>query len=84
MVAKTGRSGVRQFSGNCTVAKPMTANRMGLLLRHLWLDEAGQDLVEYALCSVFVGLGVVIAMKNVATNIGLVFSTVGTTLTTAL
>ena len=47
-------------------------------------DESGQDLIEYALLAAFIGLGAVAAMRSVASGIGTVFSSVGTTLTSAV
>ncbi len=44
-------------------------------------DESGQDLVEYALVAVFVGMGAVAALKNVATGVVTVFASIGTQLT---
>ncbi len=46
-------------------------------------DESGQDLVEYALVAVFIGMTCVAAMKGVATSVGSLFASVGTTLTSA-
>jgi len=51
--------------------------RLGCLLA----DDAGQDLVEYALVAVFIGMGCVMTMKNLVTNVGSVFLAVGTTIT---
>ncbi len=45
-------------------------------------DESGQDLIEYALVAALLGLGAVVAMKNLSTNIGNAFKSIGTTLTT--
>jgi pilus assembly protein Flp/PilA len=45
-------------------------------------DEWGQDLIEFALVSALVGLGAVVAMKNLATNITNAFNSIGTTLST--
>jgi len=49
----------------------------------LLADEGGQDLVEYALIGVFIGFACVALVKGLTTNLGTVFSAVGTTLTTA-
>jgi len=61
----------------------MTANREAAL-KQFCADESGQDLIEYALIAGVVGLGTIAALKTVATNIGTVFGTVGTTLNSAL
>lgn len=44
-------------------------------------DEAGQDLIEYALVAALVGLGAVAGIKNVSSSIKGAFSSIGTTLT---
>ncbi len=44
-------------------------------------DELGQDMVEYALIAGLIGLGAVVALNNVASSVGTVFSAVGTSLT---
>ena len=59
----------------------MTAGR---ILRNVWLDESGQDLVEYGLIVGLMALGAIVSLKSVASNVGVVFSAVGSTLTTAL
>jgi pilus assembly protein Flp/PilA len=44
----------------------------------------GQDLVEYGLVAALIGLGAVVAMKNLATSLGTTLRAVGTTLTTSV
>lgn len=56
---------------------------MRKLLRNLWKDEKGQDLVEYALLVVLVALGAVLAMKALASAISDAFSTAAANLTTS-
>ena len=51
------------------------------LLRRLWLEEEGQDLVEYALLVVLIALGAVISMKSLAYALYVRFSTLGCVLT---
>ncbi|HEV2387743.1 MAG TPA: Flp family type IVb pilin [Candidatus Acidoferrales bacterium] len=51
------------------------------LLRHVWRDEEGQDLVEYALLLVLVALGAVLAMKSLASAISDAFSSASANLT---
>jgi pilus assembly protein Flp/PilA len=53
-------------------------------MRQLLEDESGQDLIEYALVAGLLGLATVATLKNLASNVGTVFSAVGTTLTTAV
>jgi pilus assembly protein Flp/PilA len=54
------------------------------LVKNLIAEDSGQDLIEYALIAVLVGLGTVATMKTLATSIGTVFGAVGTTLTTGV
>ena len=53
------------------------------LIRRLWQEEEGQDLVEYALLVVLVALGAVVAMKSLATAISDAFSNAAANLTTS-
>lgn len=53
-------------------------------LLRLLADEAGQDLIEYALIFTFLALGGVATMKGVATSLGSFFGTLGTTLTSSV
>jgi Flp pilus assembly pilin Flp len=48
---------------------------MKCLILHLWKDESGQDLTEYALLLVLVALFAVASLKTLATAINLAFST---------
>lgn len=43
-------------------------------LKRLWFEEAGQDLVEYALVGALIGLASVAAMNDVATLLTTAFS----------
>ena len=47
-------------------------------------DESGQDLIEYALVAALVGLGAVASMNTLASAIGSAFSSIGTTLSSAV
>ena len=49
----------------------------------LFYDESGQDLIEYALLAALIGLAAATSMKGLATKIGTVFTSVGSTLTSA-
>lgn len=51
------------------------------LLRRLWREEEGQDLVEYALLVVLVALGAVVAMQSLASAISDAFSNASANLT---
>jgi pilus assembly protein Flp/PilA len=52
-------------------------------LKHLLLDETGQDLIEYALVAALVGLGAATALKGLTNKIDNSFSTIGSNLTSA-
>lgn len=52
------------------------------LLSRLWKEEEGQDLTEYALLVVLVGLGSIVAMGSLATAISEAFSSAAHNLTT--
>jgi pilus assembly protein Flp/PilA len=51
-------------------------------LKALWLDESGQDLIEYALVVALIALAATAGMSAVATNIGNAFTSVGTKINT--
>jgi pilus assembly protein Flp/PilA len=44
------------------------------IVKRLWAEEEGQDLVEYALLIVLVALGAVVAMKTLACAISNAFN----------
>jgi pilus assembly protein Flp/PilA len=52
-------------------------------LARLLADDTGQDLVEYALVMLVMGLGAVSALKGVTTGVTTVFSAVASSLTSA-
>ena len=54
------------------------------LIRTLRDDGSGQDLIEYALVAGLIGLGAVVAMGNLATAIVGSFTSVGSSLTSAV
>jgi pilus assembly protein Flp/PilA len=74
---------VRQATGDL-LKESATMKNFKLLLNNLATDESGQDLIEYALVAALVGLGAVTAMKSLATSISSVFTSVGTSLTSAV
>ena len=51
-------------------------------IRQALKDEAGQDLVEYALIVALIALAAVVGMNSLATAINVAFSKVGTKLST--
>ena len=52
------------------------------LLKKLWQEEAGQDLIEYALLVVLISLVATAALKVVGSAVSDVFSNAATSLTT--
>lgn len=51
------------------------------LLKRLWQEEEGQDLVEYGLLIVLVGLAAIASMKGLASSVSAIFSSAATSLT---
>ena len=51
------------------------------LVSHLLRDDQGQDVVEYALVAVVIGLGTVVALHGIAGKVVNVFTAVGNTIT---
>lgn len=64
----------------------MRDRMLGLFVKfqYLWESEAGQDLVEYSMVFTMVALGAVVAMQSVDVAITQVFSSISTTIHTAL
>lgn len=56
---------------------------MRKMLRRLWAEEEGQDLVEYALLVVLVALGAVVAMQSLASAVSDAFSNASANMTGA-
>ncbi len=54
------------------------------ILSELRDDESGQDLIEYALVAGLIGLGAIAAMGSLATSITGAFTSVGSSLTSAV
>jgi pilus assembly protein Flp/PilA len=54
------------------------------ILSNLLQDESGQDLIEYALVAGLVGLGAVAAMTSVGGKVTTLFTSIGTSLTSAV
>ena len=47
-------------------------------------DESGQDIVEYALLGALMALGAVSSLKSVASAVAVVFTSVGSTITSGI
>lgn len=52
------------------------------LMKRLWQEEEGQDLVEYGLLVVLIALAAMAGMNTLATDINAVFTNAGNTLST--
>jgi pilus assembly protein Flp/PilA len=57
--------------------------KMIVLLKRLWKDEQGQDLVEYGLLLVLVSLGAVAAMGTLASAISSAFGNASSNLSSS-
>jgi pilus assembly protein Flp/PilA len=53
------------------------------LIKSIWNDNSGQDLIEYALMAGFVAVAAGAVAPNIATNVSTVFSKVNTKLSSA-
>ena len=51
------------------------------LIKQLWQEEEGQDLVEYALLLFLISLAAIGSMKGLASSISTVFASAATSLT---
>jgi len=51
------------------------------LMKRLWKEEEGQDLVEYALLIVLIALVLVTSIKSLSSAISTVFASASTSLT---
>ena len=49
----------------------------------IWKDARGQDLIEYALMAGFVAVAAGAIMPGVASSIGIIFSNISSTMTSA-
>jgi pilus assembly protein Flp/PilA len=52
------------------------------LLKTLFHDQSGQDMIEYAIVAALVGLGAIASMTSLKTAVANAFTHIGTTLTT--
>jgi pilus assembly protein Flp/PilA len=54
---------------------------MTVIIKRLWAEENGQDLIEYALLVALVALAAAVGMNSLATSINTEFTNLGTSLT---
>jgi len=52
------------------------------LIRNMWSDDEGQDLIEYALMLTLILLVSVAAIQGIGTKVGAIFNSVNNSLTT--
>ncbi len=52
------------------------------LLRRLWREERGQDLVEYALLVAVIALALIASVRQFAEGLNSIFQSISTALTT--
>jgi len=52
-------------------------------VKNFWLDEQGQDLVEYSLLLAFIALAAVGVLSTVKTSISTIWSTINSSLAAA-
>ena len=57
--------------------------KLSVKMQTLLMQEEGQDLIEYALVVALIAFAAVTAMQTLANDINLVFTSIGTALTTA-
>jgi pilus assembly protein Flp/PilA len=57
--------------------------KLSVKMQTLLVNEEGQDLIEYALVVALIAFAAVTAMQTLAKDINLVFTGIGTALTTA-
>jgi len=53
---------------------------MKRLLKRLWKEEEGQDLVEYALIMVLIALAAIASMQGLASGLAAIFNNAATNL----
>ena len=53
------------------------------LLKALWQEEDGQDLVEYSLLLAFIALGAVAILSSTSRSVNSLFSAISSTLSSA-
>ena len=89
--ADVSRDGYFARERDCSVTTSMKTWMNGIAgskATGLWSrflsDESGQDMIEYGLIVAFIALGSVATMKGLATSLGTLFGSVGTTLTSAV
>jgi len=54
------------------------------LLKTLFHDQSGQDMIEYAMVAALVGLGAIASMSSLKTAVANAFTKIGTTLTSSV
>jgi pilus assembly protein Flp/PilA len=73
----------RRVPGRKTYTPKRGKNNMMNLMKRLWKEEEGQDLIEYALLIALIALAATVGMGSLATKINTEFGNLGTDLTSA-
>lgn len=60
---------------------PRALDLVGCVLKRLWQEQEGQDLVEYGLLLVFLALVAVVSIKRLTSSVSTVFGSAATSLT---
>ena len=60
---------------------PRALDLVGCVLKRLWQEQEGQDLVEYYLLLVFLALVAVVSIKRLTSSVSTVFGSAATSLT---
>jgi pilus assembly protein Flp/PilA len=55
---------------------------LSTMLKRVMREEVGQDLIEYALIVALIAFAATVAMRQLATDINLVYTNIGTALST--
>jgi len=75
---------VSKFRSTQQQKRRNTMQNFKQLVNNLISDESGQDLIEYALVASLIALGAVAAMTNIKTSINSAFTSISTSLTSAI
>ena len=83
--ARLAYSSSRYLNVSYRIKGPRTMKTLKQIVSDVWMDESGQDLIEYALVACLIALSVFPAMTSLATNISFrVQSPIGSKLTAAV
>jgi len=81
---KIGLSQIISRAARERLTKGIRQTMMSQFLKQFVADDAGQDLIEYALVAALVGIAAVSGLRVLRNSIGNTFNSVGTSLTSAV